>query len=92
VDPARDSPAAIRSFLAVRNANGTMDYLIGSLREMIPVWKLWGIGVNVAGKQVTVGHTSIVFGITASGRVVDVYPANFNPAQIVHDAPLLAGE
>jgi hypothetical protein len=39
---------------------------------------------------VTVGHTAIVYGITATGRMSVVYPSNFTPEQIVHDVPLLA--
>ena len=35
-------------------------------------------------------HTAIVFGITSSGKIVEVYPSSFTPADIVHDVPLLA--
>jgi hypothetical protein len=43
-----------------------------------------------AGKQPVAGHSAIVYGITASGRIAVVYPSNFTPAQVVHDVPLLA--
>jgi protein SCO1/2 len=89
VDPRRDSPSAVRSFLAARDANGTMDYLLGSLKQMRRVWKAWDVGVSVDTKRPIVGHSAIVYGITASGRVAVVYPSNFSPAQIVHDVPLL---
>jgi hypothetical protein len=31
-----------------------------------------------------------VYGITASGRQTTIYAANFQPADIAHDVPLLA--
>jgi protein SCO1/2 len=89
VDPRRDTPAAIRTFLSARNAAGRMDYLLGSTRQLHRVWKAWDVGVETS-HGLTDGHSSIVYGITASGKMAVVYPANFSPAQIVHDVPLLA--
>jgi protein SCO1/2 len=90
VDPRRDTPAAVRAFLAARGAVGRMDYLLGSRRQLQRTWKAWDVGVQTGPHQLTDGHTSIVYGITASGRMAVVYPSNFSPAQIVHDVPLLA--
>jgi protein SCO1/2 len=89
VDPRRDTPAAIRTFLGTRDATGRMDYLLGSMPALRHVWKAWDVGVQTS-HGYTAGHSSIVYGITASGRMAVVYPANFSPAQIVHDVPLLA--
>ena len=90
VDPRRDTRTAIKQFLASRGALGRMDYLLGTPGQLLRTWKAWDIGVNEDGKQLTVGHTAIVYGISASGRLAVAYPSNFIPAQIVHDAPLLA--
>jgi protein SCO1/2 len=90
VDPRRDTPSAIRQFLGVRDALGRMDYLLGTWSQLQRTWKAWAVGVTLDNKQVTVGHTAIVYGITASGQMAVVYPSNFTPAQIVHDVPLLA--
>jgi len=38
-----------------------------------------------------VSHSALVYGISASGRLTTVYPANFEPAEIAHDVPRLAG-
>jgi protein SCO1/2 len=89
VDPRRDTPAAIRSFLGARDATGRMDYLLGSSRQLHRVWRAWDVGIETS-HGLTDGHSSVVYGITASGRMAVVYPANFSPAQIVHDVPLLA--
>jgi protein SCO1 len=90
VDPKRDTPSAIRTFLAARDAAGRMDYLIGTRKQLKPVWKAWDVAVVVDKNQLTTGHSDIVYGITASGRIAVVYPPNFTPAQIVHDVPVLA--
>ncbi len=90
VDPRRDTPQAVKQFLAARGATGRMYYLLGPVRKLQKIWKQWDIGVSVDTKHITAGHTAIVYGITASGRMADAYPSNFTPQQIVHDVPLLA--
>jgi protein SCO1/2 len=90
VDPRGDTPAAIRSFLSARDATGRMDYLVGTHPQLLRTWKAWGVAVTVSKHQVLAGHSALVYGITGSGRMAVVYPANVAPQQIVHDAPLLA--
>jgi protein SCO1/2 len=90
VDPRRDTPSAVRAFLAARAATGRMYYLLGKPSRMKPVWKAWDVSVSTGLHQYTTGHSDIVYGITARGRIAVVYPADFTPAQIVHDVPLLA--
>ncbi|MBV8221616.1 MAG: SCO family protein, partial [Solirubrobacterales bacterium] len=43
VDPKNDTPLAVKHFLAARGATGRMDYLIGSYKQLLPIWKAWGI-------------------------------------------------
>lgn len=38
VDPAEDTPANVRRFLRARRAEGRLDYLLGSERELRPLW------------------------------------------------------
>jgi protein SCO1 len=90
VDPRGDTPVAIRSFLAARDATGRMDYLIGRRPALLRTWKRWGVGVTLGRNQVLAGHSSVIYGITASGRMAVVYPANVTPGQLDHDVPLLA--
>jgi protein SCO1/2 len=90
VDPRRDTPAAIRTFLTAREATGRMDYLLGTGPQLHRTWKAWDVAVSTGKGHLTDGHSSIVYGITASGRMAVVYPSNFTPAQIEHDVPLLA--
>jgi protein SCO1/2 len=90
VDPRRDTPTAIQAFLRARDAVGRMDYLIGGAGQLARIWKRWDVAVTVGAKRVTAGHSSVIYGITGTGRMAVVYPANVTPAQIEHDAPLLA--
>jgi protein SCO1/2 len=90
VDPRRDTPTAIRTFLSTRGAAGRMDYLLGSGAQLRRAWKDWDVAVSTGKNHVTAGHSSIIYGVTASGRLADVYPSNFTPKQIIHDVPLLA--
>jgi protein SCO1/2 len=90
VDPRRDTPSAIREFLRARGALGRIGYLLGTRSQLLRTWKAWDIGVTQNNKVLTIGHTAIVYGITASGRMAVVYPSDFTPAQIIHDVPLLA--
>jgi protein SCO1/2 len=91
VDPRGDTPKAVAAFLARHEMTGRMQYLIGSGKELAPVWKAWGVGsVRDLEQPQLVNHTGIVYGITGSGKRLTVYSASFQPSQIAHDAPLLA--
>ncbi len=92
VDPRRDTPAAIRDFLAARDAVGRVDYLLGSRAALLRVWRAWDVAVSTNGRQVTNGHSALVYGVSGGGKLAVVYPSNVTPAQIAHDAPLLASE
>jgi protein SCO1/2 len=92
VDPRRDTPTAVRTFLTNRGALGRMDYLLGSSGQLRRTWKAWDVAISTGKNKLTDGHSSIVYGITASGRMAVVYPSNFTPRQIIHDVPLLASE
>ena len=91
VDPRGDTPRAVAAFLARHKMTGRMQYLIGSARELAPVWKAWGVGSERDAQQPQfVNHSGLVYGISASGKRTTVYAANFIPAELAHDVPLLA--
>lgn len=89
-DPHGDTPKTVAAFLSEHAMTGKMDYLIGDRAELGKVWKDWNIVANPAksGRDL-VEHSALVYGIAANGDVTTLYPANFDPAQIVHDVPLL---
>jgi protein SCO1 len=91
VDPKGDTPKTVKKFLAEHQMTGRMQYLIGSRPQLEKTWKAWGIATHVPKSNPdAVEHSAEIFGISSSGKVTTLYPANFKPAQIVHDVPLLA--
>lgn len=90
VDPRGDTPALVRAFVARHGMRGRMSYLIGSRAALAPVWKAYGIGVAGTPEQREVGHSALVTGITAAGRLQTLYPPTFSVAAVAHDVPLLA--
>jgi protein SCO1/2 len=89
-DPRGDTPKTVAAFLKEHGMTGRMQYLIGSRAELGHVWKDWNIVAHPAksGRDL-VEHSALIYGIAADGKITTLYPANFNPSQIVHDAPLL---
>jgi protein SCO1/2 len=91
VDPHGDTPGAVEAFLEHHRVAGRMQYLIGSAHELAAVWKAWNVGSEKdAQSPELVNHTGLVYGVSASGKITTLYPSNFTPAEIAHDAPLLA--
>jgi protein SCO1/2 len=91
VDPRGDTPAAVSSFLAAHGLRGRMQYLIGSPSRLARTWAAWSVGSTPEiGQPDRVAHSALVYGITASGVLKTLYPASFDPAEIVHDVPRLA--
>jgi protein SCO1 len=92
VDPRGDTPASVRAFLAAHDMADRMRYLIGSFRQLAPVWKAWGVEVQASPdrRESNVGHSAFLYGITGRGKAVVLYPPTLDPAWIVHDVPILA--
>lgn len=91
VDPRGDTRKTVTAFLARHEMTGRMQYLIGSASQLARVWKAWGVGSQRDVRHPDlVEHSGVIYGITASGKRTTIYAANFLPADIAHDAPLLA--
>ena len=90
-DPERDKPKAVNEFLEARGMEDRMQYLVGSESKLHDVWRTWGVTAEpAAANPELIEHWSATYGISASGKITTLYPANFKPDQIVHDVPLLA--
>jgi protein SCO1/2 len=96
VDPRGDTPQTVAAFLKAHQMTGRMRYLIGSRPQLERVWRAWSIiSKNAPKKSKTpnlVEHSALIYGISGSGKITTLYPANFAPQQIVHDVPLLAAQ
>jgi protein SCO1 len=94
-DPTGDTPAAVNAFLSEREMTGRMEYLLGSRQQLEKVWSDWSVVSRASPRKDDpdlVEHSALIYGISASGKVTTLYPAQFKPAQIVHDVPILASE
>jgi len=95
VDPKGDTPKTVNAFLADHQMTGRMQYLIGSRPQLEKVWANWHIiskNSSKKGNPDAVEHSALIYGITGSGQLKTVYPANFKPKQVVHDVPILASQ
>jgi protein SCO1 len=91
VDPKGDTKNAVSSFLARHEMTGRMKYLIGSTHELALAWEAWGVGSERDAREPQfINHSGVIYGITASGKRLTAYAANFQPRDIAHDVPLLA--
>jgi protein SCO1 len=91
VDPIGDTRETVTKFLAQHEMTGRMQYLLGSAHELARVWKAWGVGSERDAKNPDfVEHSGLNYGITAMGLRTTLYSANFKPADVAHDVPLLA--
>jgi protein SCO1 len=93
VDPKGDTPKTVKAFLNVHRMTGRMEYLIGSRPQLEQVWSDWDIVTRASHTKQNpdaVEHSALIYGISGKGKITTRYPANFKPAQIVHDVPILA--
>jgi protein SCO1/2 len=93
VDPRGDTPGTVAAFLRAHEMLGRMQFLIGSPAQLSRTWAAWSVGsTQEVGQPDRVAHSALVYGITASGKLKTLYPASFEPSEIVHDVPkLIAG-
>lgn len=90
VDPHGDTPGTVAAFVREHQLSGEADYLIGSARQLVPVWKAWSVGSEKdVSRPDLVNHSALIYGISASARLTTIYAANFAPREIVHDAAVL---
>lgn len=101
VDPAGDTPAAIRTFLRQHHMEGALTYLHGPVAQLRPVWAHYYVGsdareVNpaavgaVAPPSGLVDHTAIIYIIDPRGQIRAFLPGNFDPKDLVTDIRALA--
>ena len=88
VDPANDTPARARRFLNERRITGRARFLLGSERELAPVWKGYGVQPQTDDLE----HSASVVLVDARGRQRVGFPHDqLTPEALVHDLRRLAG-
>lgn len=108
VDPAGDTPEAIRTFLATHQVEGELSYLTGPFADLRRVWGYFLVTSDAkdpgaAPKPVTsgagssaspglVGHSSIVHVIDPNGNIRVFLPGNFDPKDLATNLRILIAE
>ncbi|MGI8781811.1 MAG: SCO family protein [Solirubrobacteraceae bacterium] len=82
VDPANDTPARAPRFLNERRMTGRARFLLGSRRELAPVWK----GYGVTPQRGALDHSATVVLVDARGRQRIGFPySQLTPEALAHD-------
>ncbi len=69
VDPAHDTPKAVRRWLHVHGEPSAFHYVTGTKAELRPVWKAWNVAPQIPGDPRS-AHTAIIWLVDARGRLV----------------------
>lgn len=89
VDPAGDTEASARRFLAEQHMTGRLKFALGSRDELAKVWQAYG----TTPQSVRQEHNARAVLVDARGRQRVGFPMNqTSPEMIVHDLRVLEGE
>lgn len=95
VDPAHDTPGSARIFLAREHLTGRMQFLLGTRRELQPVWKRYAVQseFDQSGRRYRYGHSAYVMLIDRRGFLRVGFPAGaLVPEDLAHDLKLLLAQ
>jgi protein SCO1/2 len=84
VDPAGDTPTAIRHYVAQHRLVGAFRFLIGSRRQLARVWHAYYVAA-LPGTGGTVAHSTVEFLIDPRGRERLLYDKTITTAELVQD-------
>lgn len=86
VDPPRDTGQSARRFLAKQKLTGRMRFLVGTRKQLEPVWKAYGIQPQGEGFE----HTASVVLLDRRGVQRIGFPVSqLTPERLAHDLRLL---
>jgi protein SCO1 len=90
VDPEGDTPEAVRAWLEQNELPANFHYLVGSERELSPVWEDYFASPQPAGEPES-RHTASIWLVDADGRLRTKFSGGIPvaPADIAHDLDLL---
>ena len=89
VDPPRDTPERAQAFLSEQRALGRIDFVLGTRRELRPLWD----GYFIQPQSVTTEHQARFTLVDAEGVQRVGFPgAEATPERLAHDLRLLEAE
>lgn len=74
VDPRGDTPAAVAAFLETHRLTGRMRYMIGTEKELAPLWRAWQVAAQKDFADHSVHSARIVL-VDANGQQVSRFSA-----------------
>lgn len=89
VDPGGDTPASVRAFAANEGWSGHWQWLLGTRRELTPVWRKYGIEVKPGRRDIA--HSGAAYLIDPSGHERSGYVAPFLVQDVAADLRVLSG-
>jgi len=93
VDPAHDTPNSARAFLVEQHMSGRMRFLLGSPRQLAPIWQTYGVQGQGPGRGPRSDHSAYVILLDRQGRQRIGFPAQeLTPEGLAHDIRRLAAE
>ena len=91
-DPENDTLVAVRNFTAAHHLEGKWHYLLGTRRQLEPIWKAYFVAAQKLGTPDPTGntvqaviHSSSVVLIDAQGAFRIKYDSDFDPADLASD-------
>jgi protein SCO1/2 len=89
VDPPRDTPASAKAFLSRTHTLGRIDFVLGSRRQLRPLWKRFAVQPQLP----TVEHQSRITLVDRRGFQRIGFPGSeVTPERLAHDVRLLERE
>ena len=88
VDPAGDTPRAVKRYVAERGLLPQFRYLIGSRTELTPIWAAWHVLAVTQGPDV-VDHVAYTVLVDPTGKERLLYDSRVKARQVLHDLRLL---
>jgi protein SCO1 len=89
VDPAGDTAQRVREYVAEHRLRPEFSYLIGSRRELEPVWRAYDVVAFADPGTDLVDHSAQTLLIDEEGRTRAAYTAGSSSADYVHDVRAL---
>jgi len=86
VDPENDTPDSAHEFLLSRRVRGYLDYLLGTRRELQPVWRQYGFAPQTETRE----HNSHIVVVDGEGDQRVGFPLQYvTPETLRHDIELV---
>ena len=92
VDPERDTPAQLGSYIAA--FGGNLIGLTGTAPEIVNVSRSFGVAssrVDLGGGNYTMDHSATIFALDSAGRVIAVFTPPFRATALRDDLARMAG-